>query len=85
MRLFPHALLAGLLALPGAAAAAEPPAPSNDEHAPGRALILLAAPTVGDDYYRARRRELLDFQVAYAKSILGRDNVVILCDRPTRT
>ena len=85
MRLFPHALLAGLLALPGAAAAAEPPAPSNDEHAPGRALILLAAPTVGDDYYRARRRDLLDFQVAYAKSILGRDNVVILCDRPTRT
>ena len=85
MRLFPHALLAGLLALPGTGAAAAPPAPSNDEHAPGRALILLAAPRVGDDYYRARRRELLDFQVAYAKSILGRDNVVILCDRPTRT
>ena len=85
MRLFPHALLAGLLALPGTGAAAPPPAPSNDEHAPGRALILLAAPRVGDDYYRARRRELLDFQVAYAKSILGRDNVVILCDRPTQT
>ena len=43
------------------------------------------APTVGDDYYRRRRREILDFQVAYAKCILGRDNVVILCDRPTRT
>jgi hypothetical protein len=29
------------------------------------------------------RRDILDFQIAYAKSILGRDNVVILCDRPT--
>lgn len=84
MRRLLHALFAGLLALPGAGAA-EPPAPSNDENAPGRDLILLAAPTVDDDYYRSRRRDLLDFQVAYAKSILGRDNVVILCDRPTRT
>ena len=84
MRRLRHALLAGLLALP-AARAAEPPPPSNDENAPGRTLILLAAPTVADADYRARRRDILDFQVAYAKSILGRDNVVILCDRPTHT
>ncbi len=82
MRLFPHALLAGLLALPGAGAA-EPPPPSNDEHDPGRALIVLAAPGAADAYYRARRRDVLDFQIAYAKAILGRDNVVVLCDRPT--
>ena len=80
MRLFPHALLAGLLALPGAA---EPSPPSNDEHDPGRALIVLAAPGAADAYYRARRRDVLDFQIAYAKAILGRDNVVVLCDRPT--
>ena len=77
-----HALLAGLLALP-AARAAEPPASSNDETDSGRTLIVLAAPAVDDDYYRARRRDVLDFQVAYAKAILGRDNVVVLCDRPT--
>ena len=81
MRVFSHALLAGLLVLPGAAA--EPPAPSNDENDSGRALIVLAAPAAADAYYRASRRDVLDFQVAYAKSILGRDNVVVLCDRPT--
>lgn len=82
MRLFPHALLAGLLALPGAGAA-EPSPPSNDEHDPDRALIVLAAPGAADAYYRARRRDVLDFQIAFAKAILGRDNVVVLCDRPT--
>jgi len=82
MRFLLHALLAGLLALL-AAGAAEPSPPSNDEHAPGRTLIVLAAPVANDDYYRARRRDILDFQVGYAKSILGHDNVVVLCDRPT--
>lgn len=83
MRRIRHGLLAGLLALTGAGAA-EPPPPSNDETAADRTLILLAAPAADDAYYRSRRRDILDFQVAYAKSILGRDNVVILCDRPTR-
>ena len=82
MRLFSCALIAGLFSLP-AAGAATPPAPSNDENAPDRALIVLAAPAADDAYYRAYRRDILDFQVAYAKSILGRDNVVVLCDRPT--
>ena len=82
MRFFFHALLAGLLVLPGAGAAETAP-PSNDESDPGRTLIVLAAPAADDTYYRAWRRDVLDFQVAYAKAILGRDNVVILCDRPT--
>ena len=82
MRFFFHALLAGLLVLPGAGAAETAP-PSNDESDPGRTLIVLAAPAADDAYYRAWRRDVLDFQVAYAKAILGRDNVVILCDRPT--
>ena len=82
MRLLVHALLAGLLAAP-VAGAAEPSPPSNDENDPGRSLIVLAAPATDDAYYRAYRREILDFQIAYAKSILDRDNVVVLCDRPT--
>ena len=82
MRFLAHALLAGLLAAP-VAGAANPPAPSNDENAPDRALIVLAAPAADDAYYRAYRRDILDFLIAYAKSILGRDNVVVLCDRPT--
>lgn len=72
-----HLLLAGLLAAP---AAAQKPPPSNDEFA-GRTLIVLAAPTVSDSYYRRLRTEILAFDVAFAKSILGRDNVVVLGDK----
>lgn len=74
-----HLLLAGLLTNP--AAAQESP-PSNDEFA-GRTLIVLAAPSVSDSYYRSLRKEILAFDVAYAKSILGRDNVVVLGDKRT--
>ena len=49
----------------------------------GRTLIVLAAPAAGDAYYRPLRRAILDFQTAFAKAILGRDNVVILADRAT--
>lgn len=75
-----HLLLSGLLALPAAARAASPP--SNDDSA-GRTLIVLAAPSASDRYYHSLRPEILAFQIAYAKSILGRDNVVLLGDAPT--
>ena len=73
-------LSAALLAWTAAAAAVEPP--SNDADA-GRTLIVLAAPAASDPYYRPLRRDILDFQIAYAKAILGRDNVVVLGDRKT--
>lgn len=76
-----HLLLAGVLAF-SAAARGGSPSPSNEESA-DRTLIVLAAPTASDRYYHPLRREILDFQVAFAKAILGRDNVVILCDRRT--
>jgi agmatine/peptidylarginine deiminase len=71
-----------VLALAGAGAV-RAQAPSNHED-DGRTLIVLAAPPFADPYYRPVRRDILDFQVAYARQILGRDNVVILCDRRTR-
>jgi agmatine/peptidylarginine deiminase len=74
-----HLVLAGALA---ACAAAQAASPSNDETA-DRTLIVLAAPAASDRYYRSLRKEILAFQIAYAKSILDRDNVVILCDRKT--
>lgn len=61
---------------------AQPPPPSNDETA-ARTLIVLAVPAANDRYYQPLRNEILDFQIAYAKSILGRDNVVVLGDRQT--
>ena len=50
---------------------------------PAQTLIVLAAPAANDPYYRPLRRDILDFQTAFAKAILGRDNVVILGDRAT--
>ncbi len=76
-------LLSFLLILLPAGALADAPAPSNDEHDPGRTLIVLAAPPASDAYYRSRRNEILAFQIAFAQSILGRDNVVLLADRKT--
>ncbi len=75
------ALLAGF-GVGSVAAWATPPPPSNDEFA-NRTLIVLAAPSASDRYYRSLRKEILSFQTAYAKSVLGKDNVVILGDRKT--
>ena len=71
--------LAALLALAGAALAQAPANELSDD----RTLVVLAAPPASDRYYRPVRRQLLDFQIAYAKAILGRDNVVVLADRST--
>ncbi|MDD2240043.1 MAG: agmatine deiminase family protein [Kiritimatiellae bacterium] len=57
-------------------------APSNVA-APARSLIVLAAPPTADRYYEPLRQAILEFQTAYARRILGRDNVVILGDRAT--
>ncbi len=56
--------------------------PANVED-PARTLIVLAAPAANDPYYRPLRPEILEFQTAFAKAVRGRDNVVILADRPT--
>lgn len=73
-----------ILVLAGSPGTCEtPPAASNDESDAGRTLIVLAAPLASDPYYRPLRREILDFQIAFARQILGHDNVVILCDRQT--
>lgn len=72
-------VLAGIAAL---AAPARGAPPANDENA-DRTLIVLAAPSASDRYYRDMRRDILDFQTAFARQILGRDNVVILGDRNT--
>ena len=74
-----HFLGAAALAV---AALARADDPSNDAEA-NRTLIVLAAPPAGDSYYAPLREEILAFQVAYAKSILGRDNVVVLGDGRT--
>lgn len=49
-----------------------------------RMLLVLSAPSVHDAYYKSTFQQIVDFQIAYAKSILGNDNVVILVDEDTK-
>lgn len=49
-----------------------------------RMLLVLSAPSVHDPYYKAAFQQIVDFQIDYAKSILGHDNVVIIADEDTK-
>lgn len=44
-------------------------------------LIVLAAPRTGDPYYSKVADKIFNFQIAYAKQIEGRDDVLILTDK----
>lgn len=46
-------------------------------------LIVLSAPSIHDPYYHDVFDQIIDFQVRYAKTIIGHDNVVVLADRDT--
>jgi agmatine/peptidylarginine deiminase len=58
-------------------------APFSNHISPERTLLVLATPSASDRYYRRLRPEILAFQTATAKQVLGRDNIVILGDRKT--
>ena len=47
-------------------------------------LLVLSAPSIHDPYYKSAFQRIVDFQINYAKSILGNDNVVILVDEDTK-
>ena len=46
-----------------------------------RQLIVITAPSAQDRYYRDVYRQIIDFDIAYAKSIINKDNVVVLGDK----
>jgi len=52
---------------------------SND-----RMLLILSAPSVHDPYYKPAFQLIVDFQIEYAKAIMGNDNVVIIIDKDTK-
>lgn len=58
-------------------------APFSNHISADRTLIVLAAPSASDRYYRRLRPEILAFQTATANRVIGRDNIVILGDRET--
>ena len=58
--------------------------PANaNEHKEGRMLIVLSAPSINDPYYNDNFHKIIDFDIQFAKSIIGKDNVVVLADKET--
>lgn len=56
----------------------------SNQVADDKMLLVLSAPSVHDSYYKSAFQRIVDFQIDYAKSILGNDNVVILVDKETK-
>jgi agmatine/peptidylarginine deiminase len=58
------------------------PSPSNVHHA-DKMLIVISAPSIQDPYYKDAFNDIIEFDVQYAKAIMGKDNVVVLADKDT--
>lgn len=56
----------------------------SNQVADDKMLLVLSSPSVHDPYYKSAFKRIVDFQINYAKSILGNDNVVILVDEDTK-
>ena len=47
-------------------------------------LLVLAAPSIHNEYYASAFEKIVSFQINYAKKIMGNDNVIILVDKDTK-
>jgi agmatine/peptidylarginine deiminase len=56
----------------------------SNEPSKDRMLLVLSAPSVHSDYYKPAFQQIVDFQIDYAKKILGNDNVVVIVDKETK-
>ena len=46
-------------------------------------LIVITAPSVHDEYYAKHLTKIIDFDIQYAKAIMGKDKVIVLVDKDT--
>jgi len=56
----------------------------SNEVSDSRMLLVLSAPSVDDKYYESAFADIVEFQINYALSIIGNDNVIIIVDKKTR-
>jgi len=49
-----------------------------------RMLLVLSAPSVHNTYYSPAFERIVDFQISYAKAIMGNDNVVVITDADSK-
>lgn len=59
------------------------PTPEFYSNTIGRPLVVLAAPSLWDDFYQEKFADLIRFDVQVAQSIMRKDNVLVLADRHT--
>lgn len=56
----------------------------SNEISDDRMLLVLSAPSVHDTYYSTVFQLIVNFQINFAKAIMGNDNVVIIVDADTK-
>jgi len=47
-------------------------------------LLVLSAPSIDDPYYEEAFEAIVDFQIDYARAIMGNDNVIVVVDDRTK-
>jgi len=57
----------------------------SNEISSDRMLLVLSAPSIHETYYSSAFQLIVDFQINYAKAIMGNDNVVLIVDKDTRS
>ena len=61
-----------------------PPEKFSNESDQDKMLLVLSAPSVHNKYYKPAFQKIVEFQINYAKQILGNDNVVVIVDKDTK-
>ncbi len=55
----------------------------TNTHSDDRMLLVLSAPSVNEAYYEEVFDQIIQFDIAYAKAVLGHDNIIVLADADT--
>ncbi len=50
---------------------------------PGKPLVVLSAPSIYDDYYAEVFNDIIAYDITFANSVAGKDNIIILADEDT--
>ncbi len=53
----------------------------TNTHSDNRMLIVISAPTADNDYYADVYDDIIAFDIAYAKAVMGKDNIIVLGDK----
>mgnify|MGYP000250563296 CR=1 FL=1 len=58
---------------------------NNETVEQNKDLIVIAAPSVHNEYYKDNFQDIIDFDVAYANAVMGKDEIRIVVDKDTKS